>query len=198
MTDPVSGELLGALISTGKEALGSVPADLVAIAGGDWLHHIRIRNASRLEVRTREILKERGKDDKVEEVSPAFLLPLIQSAADESREELLELWARLLASAADPQKRTTIRKSFITTLQQFDPIDAPIFEKLWEMQNTGGAPNKRDYIVGRLKIGSDVVAVSFDNLFHHRCIANPQGGTGPGADPYLTEFGRELGRTLFE
>jgi hypothetical protein len=197
VSDPISAQALGAAISTTKELATPVLADLVGVAGGDWLHHVRIRSASRLEARTREILEKQGIGDHFEEVSPAFLEPLVQSASNEIREELLDLWARLLAAAADPKKAATVRKSFIIALQQFDPIDAPIFQKLWEIGIESRTPSKRDDIARELRIGIDVVGVSFENLFQQRCVMNPSGGPLPGADPALSSFGRELARALF-
>src|SRR5207302_1314472 len=71
--------------------LGTVPADLVGVLGGDWLAQVRIRNLARYWERTKEILGDRGMTETTA-VSPSIAVPLLQAAADESREELQELW----------------------------------------------------------------------------------------------------------
>ena len=57
-------------------------------------------------------------------VSPSLAVPLLQAAYDESRPELQELWASLIAAAMDPARSGRVRLSFIDTLKQFDPLDA--------------------------------------------------------------------------
>jgi hypothetical protein len=76
--------------------LGTVPADLAGVLGGDWLGQIRIRNLARYKEQTEEILLARGVTDATP-VSPSLAVPLLRAAADETRGELQDLWARLLA-----------------------------------------------------------------------------------------------------
>jgi hypothetical protein len=70
----------------------------VGVLGGAWLHecHIRIRDKYRR--RTEQIVRERDVQEFVE-LSPNLATALIGGAQDESREELMELWARLLIDA---------------------------------------------------------------------------------------------------
>lgn len=110
--------------------LGTVPADLVGVLGGDWLAQVRIRNLARLKDRTAEILRSRGVIDIIP-VSPSLAVPLLRAAADESREELQDLWTRLLANAMDPN-RGTVRLSFIDAVKKMDLTDALVLRKLWE------------------------------------------------------------------
>jgi hypothetical protein len=50
------------------------------------------------------------------------MLPLVISAADEDRDELQEIWARLLAAAADPARAKSFRIQFIEVAKQMDPL----------------------------------------------------------------------------
>lgn len=105
-----------------EKALGSTPEDLIAYFGGDRLRVRRAENLVRLMVEARQRLA----DWSVEEPIPASLsvaLPLLQGAADEDRDELVDLWARLLANAMDPNKNT-VRYSFIEIVKQMDVPDA--------------------------------------------------------------------------
>lgn len=72
-----SGDKLGGFLS---KVFGTVPSDVVGVVGGDWLHHIRIRNAAKLAQRTEEILRDRGIWEQTEPMSlvshyPFFTLP---------------------------------------------------------------------------------------------------------------------------
>ena len=68
---------------------GTVPEDIVALLGGNWL---RVRRAENLLVtleKARERLEKRG--IKVEPTSLSIGLPILIAAADESRDELQEI-----------------------------------------------------------------------------------------------------------
>ena len=112
---------------------GTMPEDIVGLVVGDWLRHLRIRNLARINQRTEEILKEREILDKTEPVSPSIALPLLQAAQDETREELRELWARMLANAMDPSRSSAVRQSIINTVKAFDPLDAILISFIGEM-----------------------------------------------------------------
>jgi hypothetical protein len=145
MVDPatVSAEAVEAVAKTTGQALeivhdtggylrhvfGEVPADLVGVLGGAWLHerHIRIRDKSRR--RTEQIIRERDVKEFVE-LSPNMAAALISGAQEESREELMELWARLLANAIDPNKNT-VRRSFIEAVKMMDPPDALVLREMY-------------------------------------------------------------------
>ena len=97
-------KLLQGLGSFFGKALGSVPEDLAGYLGGDWLRARRVENIAKLLSSTKEKLEARG----VKDTKPACLtlaLPILRGAADESREELRDLWARLLAAAMDPSRK---------------------------------------------------------------------------------------------
>jgi hypothetical protein len=106
-----------------ERALGSTPEDLVGYFGGDRLRVRRAENMARMMSESQERLAAWG----VEETKPATLsiaLPILQGAADEDREELVDLWARLLANAMDPNMNS-VRYSFVDAVKNMDPIDGP-------------------------------------------------------------------------
>jgi hypothetical protein len=109
--------------------LGTLPADLVGVLGGDWLGHVRIRNLARYEQRTREILQGRGVIEP-QPVSPSLAIPLLRAAADESREVLQELWARLLAASMDTERRDGVRYSFLEAVKAMDLMDVRLLDQL--------------------------------------------------------------------
>src|SRR5207244_6619587 len=103
------------------KALGGTPEDFMYF-GGDFLRVRRAENMARLLSKARARLTERG----VEDPQPASLsvaLPILRGAADEDRDELMDLWARLLANAMDPRVNN-VRYSFIEAVKAMDPQDA--------------------------------------------------------------------------
>ena len=183
---------LDGLFGYGAEVLGTTPHDLVGVLGADWLREVRLRNRDKLRRNTRRILEERGVKQPFEEISPSIAVPLIEAAVDESREELAELWARLLAAATDPTRKGRIRLSFITTLKQMDPLDAKILEALYNHSPGGFArqnTNGRDVLSNELAVSHDEVLVSFGNLERLNCLGF---GNTPKIDPLISPSGKLL------
>jgi hypothetical protein len=125
------------------KALASTPEDLIAYLGGDWLRVRRAENLARLF----EEARQRLADWYVEEPRPAPLsvaLPILEGAADEDRDELVELWARLLANAMVPSSRDTVRVWFIDAVKKMDPPDAVVLTHMYkqdvEVVNAGNYP----------------------------------------------------------
>lgn len=111
------------------KALGTVPEDLVGVAGGDYLREVRIRNLDSLMRKTEKKLQDRG----VEEPRPLntkLALPLLDAASEESDETLQDMWSSLMANAMDPDRDVSLQRIFIDTLKQFDPVDALVFKAI--------------------------------------------------------------------
>jgi hypothetical protein len=113
-----------------EKALGDTPENLVAYLFGDRL---KVRRAESL-IRLIEAAKQRLADRGVREpISPSLsiALPLFRGAADEDREELVDLWARLLANAMDPHLNS-VRQWFIDAVKRMDPTDAVVLRYIYE------------------------------------------------------------------
>jgi hypothetical protein len=128
------------------KALGSTPEDVVGYYGGDRLRIRRAENIVRMMLEAQARLATMG----IEETKPATLsvaLPILEGAADEDREELVDLWARLLASAMDATKNN-VRRSFISAVREMDPSDAKVVHQLYSEKVTrirvGGGGDTRD------------------------------------------------------
>lgn len=126
-------EIGGKLGSFLSRVFGAVPEDMVGVLGGDYLHHIRIRNAEKLMERTSKILKDRSIEKDTIPLSPNIALLLLNAAQDESREELQELWARMLANAMDLNRSSVVRQSVIAAVKAFDPLDAKVIEAAFKL-----------------------------------------------------------------
>lgn len=181
-------KVLEAVGASLREICGTVPEDVVALLGGNWL---KVRRAENL-IRTVKKAQERLKRDGIE-AEPASLsigLPILQAAADESREELQDIWARLLAAAADPARAKSFRVAFIETVKRMDPLDAAALQAL---HANGGrlTPAVRGSALTAVHASEDEFAVSLENLQKLQLLT-----TDPRHMMGITAFGREFLRTI--
>lgn len=170
------------------DAVGDAPRNAFARVIGDRLYHSRIRNIYKLQVRTEEILNQRGVHDR-KPVSEDIATPLFDAARQQDSDELRELYAGLLAAAMDPARANTVRLEFVEAVKRFHPQDAVMMKML--RQHSGQLmPNTRDFFASHLKISADASEVALRNLANIGCIGEPmQHNTN---NYYLTAFGREL------
>lgn len=128
-------EIVNILIEHGAEF--SILDPTLRAAGGagvalakDWIGPERLDNLRNILNRYSEKLKRR----KVNPIRPplSVLLPLLEAAQDESREELREIWAALLAAAADPARSHLFRRDFIDVAKRLEPVDALVLSAMSE------------------------------------------------------------------
>jgi Abortive infection alpha len=179
------------LLDSGDKAAGyaagvveRLPHNLVGIIG-DWVYHKRIRRWAELQAETKRILDERGVKEPYEDPSPSIALPLIEAAIDETRENLKEIWAKLLAAAFDPSRG--VRLSFIVTLKQFEALDALVLKALYDHPGQM-SPNSRDFLANSLARSSAEIVISSQDLIRLRCV---EGGLD---NFHISTYGHELMR----
>ena len=172
-----------------ERALGDLPETLVNYLGGDWLRVRRAENLRMMLLRARERLEARGV---AAPISPSLTvtLPLFRGAADESREELQEIWARLLAAAMDPSRADRVRLRFFEALQKLEPLDARVLSRL----PRGAAIDQagRNRLKKDLSISEDELDVSLWNLEKVELFSAPK----QLAVSSISAFGRELLRAI--
>lgn len=172
-----------------ERVFGTVPEDLVGYFGGDRLKVARAENIVRIVNRSKELNDKRGTTP--ESVSISLGLPLLVAAADESRDELVDLWARLLAAAADPRRTKHFRIAFIEVAKQMDPLDALVLQR-WQLQFQGREGNRvLGPLASTLHVGTDEIAVSIGNLLRLRLAERT-----PMGENDISAFGREFFRTV--
>ena len=176
-----------------EKTFGTVPQDLVGLLGGDWLKVRRAENIARILEKAKERLKARH----VETPEPASLsiaLPILVAAADESRDELQDIWARLLAAAADLNRARFFRIIFIEIAKKLDPLDASVLHEIREFAPTSDwnqiVAQKRS-IAPKLGITEDQCQISILNLANLDLVIS-ESGTALG----LTSLGREFLRVI--
>lgn len=179
----------------GAEVLGPLPHNLVGLTLGDRIQTKRWENLLRLLHKAKERLAADGIIES-EPVSLTVAVPLLEAATYEDRDELVDLWARLLAAAMDPARAGDIKQDFIETVRKLDPVDARVFRTM----RHGITASTRDYIAGVLGVGPDRVEVSLIKLHGLGCVSRHDGNVN--FDPLvlvngdLSAYGRELRRAL--
>lgn len=175
---------------------GTVPEDVIGVLGGDWLRHVRIRNFAKLSQLTEEILRERGILESTEAVSPSIALPILEGAQAETREELQELWARLLANAMDPERSDSVRLEIISAIKEFNPLDALVLKSIEDLPEGPEGWKHAEELPSVLGYSIDEIEVSYQNLERLTCInrerAAPEAGRRKTALVGYSFFGREL------
>ena len=57
-------------------------------------------------------------------------MPLIEAASLEEDDDLQDIWARLLANAADAESGVDVQRRFVTILQDFNRLEAQVLSML--------------------------------------------------------------------
>jgi len=174
--------------------LGTMPEDLIGVMGADKLRARRIENIIGLGERTRARLEARHVEA-AEPVSLSLALPLLEAAADESREELSDLWARLLAAAMDPARTGRVRQTFMAAVKAMDPLDAVALMSFDGYSPEPGA-GAEGQIAARLGVSQAQASISLFRLIELGCVRDAFARPGMVRTnverPLLTSFGQEL------
>jgi len=116
---------------------------------------------------------------------------LLRGAYDESRDQLRELWAALIAAAMDPDRTGRVRLSFIDALRQFDPLDALVLKCRNDVSGSP-TPNSLECVQIRLGAPLEEIMISVANLGRLNCAEYPSAIQFFG----ITPFGRGLLRAV--
>jgi hypothetical protein len=173
------------------KVLGDVPQNLVNYLGGDWLRVRRAENLYKMISRARNRLEAWRVETPISP-SLSVTIPLLRDAADESREEIQELWARLLAAAMDPSKTNLVRQRFAQAIQILDPPDTQVLAAL-HGRGGGVTQGDRNAMASELGMSRDEVDVSLANLIRAELVFEPN--TQMAA---LSAFGREFLRVVMD
>jgi len=187
-------EALKALEGVGdflREVLGTTPADLVGYLGGDWLTVRRAENLERILNKARERLRARNVKPE-QAASLSLALPILIDAANENRDELQEIWARLLAAAADPARAKSFRLAFIEAAKQMDPLDAFVLQDIAKRGGVMTAPISDDLSKSE-SVSRDEIEVSVANLVK---LELAHYTTMDRVESRIMPFGREFLRTV--
>jgi len=130
-------------------------------------------------------------------MSPSVGLPILENAVLEEREDIIDLWVKLLAAAMDPKRAQNVRYIYAEMLKKMDPTDALVFR---ELKTTGNGSNNLCYVLGtKLSLKPTQIEISLANLMDMGCARDPnenQYGRRSYLDAILTAKGVELKEVL--
>lgn len=185
---------LGCFLSPAFKPLVGIAADHFEV----WRAERRMRLNSRFET----FLRERGLSSPTREVAPTFLLPLLEHAGVEADDDLQDVWAEMLANAADANSDTERRTAFIGILKELSIFDVKILSLIHEIAPTtengivytGNFPDSKSQKDDghRPSLTREDVAVSLGNLARLGCISlSPAiGGVMVSTHVQLTPLGK--------
>ena len=122
-----AGGILKAPVEEFLKKISGPFADEVGFWLRDKVREYRGRNTARTVSRAQEMLVDANKQAR--EVPLRTLVPLLEAASIEDNTELVELWAALLANAADADAKG-IPPIFPSILQQLTPFDARTLSRI--------------------------------------------------------------------
>jgi hypothetical protein len=99
----------------------------------DRLKYMRWERQVRLRVRADEFLKQLGLESPTRPVPMKLAIPLIQAASLEEDNDLQDLWAALLANAADASCPIEIQRSYVSILEQLTPLETKILDRIYSL-----------------------------------------------------------------
>lgn len=165
--------MAGSIAATGQaerlaEFVERISGGLVSNGLGliaDRLAYFRLVQALRLQDKVNAELERRG----VKEpccISPKLLVPLLQGATVEEDEGIHDRYSMLLANARDPDYKGKITRSFVSILDDLEPIDVLILDVC---HDSAGKLYKHflinlNRVVEYLKLPKDNVEISVRNL----------------------------------
>jgi hypothetical protein len=180
--------------TTGK-ALDIVQSMSPAIAStygfiiGDHINAARERQLDSLARKTKKILRERNLQEE-REIPEQVAVPLLEAAQGETREELQDIYAALLANAMDPRFSNDVRPEFITTVKDLQPLDAAVLRFAKESYLT---KEKRRFNQGELADAlkdqrPTAIELSLNHLIKLGCINKHSQNGVIVLSPYGYEF----------
>lgn len=168
-----------------KDAAAPI-ADAYGLLIGDQISAARARRLDALTRKTKKILHDRDVAEGAE-LAEQIAVPLLQAAQGESREELQDLWAQMLANAMDPLRRNDVRQEYIVTLRQLHPTDILVLTHMRGQPN--GRPTMPGQLAEKLGIRQNAAWVSCQRLKANGLLQNVATSS---IDFLLTPFGHEF------
>ena len=119
-----AGDFIGRIVGPPAEQLGGLLADQI----GFW----RAKNLNRLaEKWFKEVDKRQIPPERLRALPFGEAFRALEAASIEEEEDVQELWANLLANAADSEQSTRIKRPYIDILKSIGSVEAKFLNILW-------------------------------------------------------------------
>jgi hypothetical protein len=99
----------------------------------DRLKYYRWERKVRLLERAKDFLKERGINSPTSHVTLKIAIPLLEAGSIEEDNNIQDIYAKILANAADADFKLTIKRTYIDILQNLSSLEIDILKKLYSL-----------------------------------------------------------------
>lgn len=186
------GQFVGKLVGPAAEQYGGAIGDLARFQRAAWL--------LRLVDKWEAIIRARNLEGKTTPIPLKFVVPVLEKASLEDDDTLQDMWARLLANAADPGKRLQMKRVFADVLASLEPLDVRLLQFMssqgWNMfRNVPGGGLTIEALSDATSAEKSEMQIALQNLHRLGLIVDEFKGRddrGPFHQPHA-----EIGTTSF-
>lgn len=162
----VSGKVIDAACEMGRfiAKITSGPLEQANLIWEDRLKYTRAVNQLKLIEKFESQLRKRGLSEPTRTIPLSFAVPLLQAATLEENDDLQDLWAAMLANAADKCVDVQLRRAFVSILEEMTSLDVRILKTIGDAHPLG---NHIKILDGGFYMGylPDKAAPRHDNTF---------------------------------
>ena len=119
---------LAKILGPGAEEIGEI--------GRNYIKGRRAKNAERTLADADKLLAEAGREP--QEVPLDVAVPLLEAASLQEEPSMTELWAALLANAADPAQQAPVQTAFVSILRDLTAPEAKLLQLVADATREGG------------------------------------------------------------
>jgi hypothetical protein len=185
--DDDSKALIKAAAEVILQPVTKVMGDTIGVLGGDRLDAYRKANRAKWDAFYSE---EKSKiQSETDTPDLRMAAEILGQAQDENRDELLRVWAKLMAALIDAKRAHVCRREFVEVVRQLEPLDATVLPLLANPASM--SPTRLAFIASQLNTSHDQVEVSFRNLLRLE-LAWQSTPPSRSVQPVVTALGRQL------
>lgn len=199
-----SKEAIKQAFETAKEFIGKLINPALDEGGGlvrDTIKFWRFKNKINIILKSKKFLEDKGINPV--KILPKTLVSILENGSLEEDENTQDRWAALLANAADPEKRYSVKPSFAEILKELSPLEVMLLDRIFDEVNRNKSGKKLEIFFDKEKmcqnfqIDIDEFDVIADNLFRLNLCQPPAsvGGVMIGEYPIQLRTYKLIGLT---
>ncbi len=135
----------------------------------DRLRYFRAKQAAKLADKLEEKNRLRRSEGR-RTIPLRVAIPALENASLDERDEMLDLWAELLANFEDPDSEVEPEGMFVSLLSGMQPIDVAILRALVSSAGDGGAKAAPQSTLEGISTDRDAILRSLHNLARLGCF----------------------------
>lgn len=164
-----SGEGTKAVLEVLRDLGRSEPFQEVGGIVTDQFRYWRATRAAKLADKVEEKNRLRRSEGR-RTIPLRVVIPAVESAALDERDEMLDLWAELLANFEDPDSGVEVERVFVSLLSEMQPIDVAILRTVASSAGNVGAKAAPQSPLEGISTDRDAILRSLHNLARLGCF----------------------------